>query len=585
MKRLIEGFLPENLMWRGGKAVLGKALGWATHSSAIMGIVKGVALNPITWLVGASVGAFMAMGNEISDTIDKVRDKQEKALLGRSHKDSLKKFQRIKNEFEGSDSGFVARNRNLILHATRAGGQAAIQEDGTLDVNAILHEAAKSSANDEREKAEFDKIIDVCADESKELDRERKLIGQVSRDLARNKNVSEQDKLQLGCDMDMMYNGEHVKMQYLPDGTPNPMEIRTRNLIGRTQLLQMLKDRKFRDDPKAPPNAEAEIKKYREAASRLLVVNSGKAAVNEGVLGTKMKFFGVDTGRVFGKNGKPTGKYHAGWEILHEGASYGFREVDAGEINWSDPRHVQAVLYNTIGQITQESETREQASMFGSLDTKWGEDRIEKPLFLELCDIFIDMMCKVTSHITAPGYASPRTPSHNLDMILKSERIESRVKYAGVEYDSKDQKLKEFFNMLVTRSEKFRGYIGDIVRRQVVNMIGNGKDKYVVMSSSNVFSDARGMVCLTPIKHANRYTLYKSMTTLTMDEYQRRVRTNNLPEAKYGGGDRFCYIVKFENDLFDGNIYQVKARFVKNVHEGQMEVMAGELAQLLIPYI
>ena len=72
VKRLIEGLLPENLVWRGAKSILGNALGWATHSSKIMGLAKTAMFNPMTWLFTASVGTFVAMGNQITNTIDKV---------------------------------------------------------------------------------------------------------------------------------------------------------------------------------------------------------------------------------------------------------------------------------------------------------------------------------------------------------------------------------------------------------------------------------------------------------------------------------------------------------------------------------
>lgn len=254
----------------------------------------------------------------------------------------------------------MARNRNLILQATRAGAQASVQlnKDGTLGADAILREAAESAARDADEKVELDKILNLCHDESEELEKEQKSLSRLTQG-----NPSEEDKLKMGCDMDMVYNGEHVKIGRLPEGTVNPLGVRARNLIGRTRLLQMLKDRKFRDDPNASPNADAEIKKYREAAERLLVVNDGKAEMDEDVLaklGEKMKYFQADTGVILDESGKPIRRSIPGWEIGREGTSYGFKEVEnAGAIDWSDPMNAVAVMNNTLGKMMQDSETRE----------------------------------------------------------------------------------------------------------------------------------------------------------------------------------------------------------------------------------
>ena len=484
----------------------------------------------------------------------------------------------------------MARNRNLILQATRAGAQASVQlnEDGTLGADAILREAAESAARDADEKVELDKILDLCHDESEELEREQKSLSRLAQG-----NPSEEDKLTMGCDMDMVYNGEHVKSGRLPDGTVNPLGVRARNLIGRTRLLQMLKDRKFRDDPNASPNADAEIKKYREAAERLLVVNDGKAAVDEDVLaelGEKMKYFQADTEVVLDESGKPIRRSIPGWEIGREGASYGFKEVEnAGAIDWSDPMNAVAVMNNTLGKMMQDSETREQADMFGAREMGVGEDEITKPLFLELCDIFIDMMCGVRSHITAPGYATPRSPSRNIDLILKSGRVESRVKADGrikeakVEYNPEDAKMTEFFNMLATRSEKFRGYVGGIVGQEVVGCIGS---RFTVISGVEGFHGRQDMVCIAPTKTYSTYTLYKNTTTFTLEEYNRLLKSNSLPKAMCAGGDRFCYLAMLDDKgRGPGDSYMCNVQFVGTSHGMAMDEMADRLANLLVPYI
>ena len=453
-----------------------------------------------------------------------------------------------------------------------------------------MREAAESAARDADEKAELDKILNLCHDESEKLEREQDSLSKLARG-----NPSERDKLMMGCEMDMVYNGEHVKMGVLPDGTPNPIGVRARNLIGRTRLLQMLKDRKFRDDPNAKPNADAEIKKYREAASKLLVVSDGKAAVDEdvlGKLGEKMKYFQADVGVILDKDGNPIRRSALGWEIRQEGTSYGFKEVgNASAIDWSNPMNAVAVMNNTLGKMMQDSVTREQADMFGAREMGVGEDEITKPLFLELCDIFIDMMCGVRSHITAPGYATPRSPSRNIDLILKSGRVESRVKADGrikeakVEYNPEDAKMTEFFNMLATRSEKFRGYVGGIVGQEVVGCIGR---RFTVISGVEGFHDRQDMVCIAPTKTYSTYTLYKNTTTFTLDEYNRLLKSNSLPKAMCAGGDRFCYLAMLDEkgrQRGPGDSYMCNVQFVGTSHGMAMDEMADRLAELLIPYI
>lgn len=231
--------------------------------------------------------------------------------------------------------------------------------------------------------------------------------------------------------------------------------------------------------------------------------------------------------------------------------------------------------------------------MFGAREMGVGEDEITKPLFLELCDIFIDMMCDVKSHITAPGYATPRSPSRNIDLILKSKRVESRVKADGrikeakVEYNPKDAKMTEFFNMLATRSEKFRGYVGGIVGQEVVGCIGG---RFTVISGVEGFHGRQDMVCIAPTKTYSTYTLYKNTTTFTLDEYNQLLKSNSLPKAMCAGGDRFCYLAMLDDKVRQpepgpGDSFMCNVQFVGTSHGMAMDEMADRLTELLIPYI
>lgn len=69
-------------MISGGKRIIGSALGWATNTPKIMSLVRAAAFNPITWIAGASIATFVAMGSQIADTIEKVNKREDELNVG-----------------------------------------------------------------------------------------------------------------------------------------------------------------------------------------------------------------------------------------------------------------------------------------------------------------------------------------------------------------------------------------------------------------------------------------------------------------------------------------------------------------------
>ena len=62
MRKIIEGFLPENLVWRGIKSLAGNVLGWSTYSPIITKALFGFVSNPVLMSGALFLGVFAHMG-------------------------------------------------------------------------------------------------------------------------------------------------------------------------------------------------------------------------------------------------------------------------------------------------------------------------------------------------------------------------------------------------------------------------------------------------------------------------------------------------------------------------------------------
>lgn len=155
------------------------------------------------------------------------------------------------------------------------------------------------------------------------------------------------NKRELAFDMTLKVDGTRITTDLITKKLTEQqaIELRTKNFIARVKLLQMLKDRKFRDD-NAGVVGEGEVKKYQEKVDNLISINNNSFSINESDLGQSIKFYTVDRSDKRGVDRTTIG----GFEMMQQGAYYGFKE-NKGKIDWNNSFAVEQAINFTMGSI------------------------------------------------------------------------------------------------------------------------------------------------------------------------------------------------------------------------------------------
>lgn len=606
MREIIEGFLPENLMWRGIKSLAGNVLGWATYSPIITKALFGFVSNPALMSGALFLGVFAHMGKQLGDTISVVQDKDRYNKLGIHYsKQYASRYETLRNSKKRNDGGFLDRNRNLILEASKSG----YWHNGPADfgnsvyhrkyVGQVLKEAVENGAKQDRDAKELDEIIDFVRNESEILDSERMSIIDAA-------SKTKDKQLDMAYDIMINHNGHKYITDLLPEDVQNPIEFRTKNLLARMKLLEVLKERGFKN---GDISAKDEIKKYKETVDKLAIINGGKAEIDENLLGDKLKLYTLNQNDKRGVKVKTIG----GFEMMDKNAYYGFKE-DTDGVSWNDADQVQQAINFTIGNIMQESDMKNTKELYdiSNTDMKFTSETapsnvqfddgemmqskssntfsITKEHFLEMCDIFVNMFCGVQSNIRIDSYSRPQNPRLMFAKICNSRRFkESKLKY-----NPQNKDMVEFFDMLFDNSKDFEKYFGSIIASHTKNaLIANN---YRILGVSSQIPDKGELVSLTDEVGAYsdispEMELYRYHTMSLIDyklsdkEVIRKINTRS-------GGNKYCYLVKVTNQV-PGTVNRrgeskypraILTIFDKNMHQRLMESLFDDLYNFLYPY-
>jgi hypothetical protein len=100
----------------------------------------------------------------------------------------------------------------------------------------------------------------------------------------------------------------------LPKEITNPIELRTKNLLYRIKLLDMLKSRKFAKNGDLT-SWKDEINAYEKAIDELkIIIKENKGFINDKVIGG-LKFYTMDTDRRYDKDGNLMTNTLGGFEL------------------------------------------------------------------------------------------------------------------------------------------------------------------------------------------------------------------------------------------------------------------------------
>ena len=308
LKKVLEGLLPKNLMLRGIKTLGGKALGWATHSGKILGVVRsaisGVLRSiPVTWPFMLAGAAFVVMGNELGEVIRNSKERQKELNLGEHYAKSLQKFQRKTRKAKYRD--FKDKNKSLIQKVT---GMGDGKNNGAVDANQILRDIFTQGGNiTDKEYTASDEIGKFCETQSKIFESERKSI------ISDSEKSGNDNKRQMQYQVMINFNDVKYLSNQLPKEITNPIELRTKNLLSRIKLLDMLKNRKFAKNGDLT-SWKDEINAYEKATDELIVIKDNKGFINDKVLGG-LKFYTMDTNRRYDKDGNIMTNTLGGFEL------------------------------------------------------------------------------------------------------------------------------------------------------------------------------------------------------------------------------------------------------------------------------
>ena len=330
---------------------------------------------------------------------------------------------------------FREKNKNLILKATTGGAE---QKHWQIDANQVLRDIVGNGGNTlDVQQDSQDEIMKFCEHQARILDGERKSL--IS-DSAIEKPFTEFDKKQkrqMGYTIMLNFDGRRYKSDMLPSGIKNPIELRTKSLLSRIKLLEMLKNRKFAKNGDLSKWND-EISEYNRRSDELVVIKGDVGDINDKVLGEQLKFYTLDYNKRYGTEGEK--RTVVGWEMMKNGAYYGFKE-NTGKIDWNNTEAVQKTINYTMGQITQEKQIeRDFGGVYGEKEIFIGENGeskmssdvnemsnkdilITKPHFLEMCAIVHNVFCDTKMNFQENSYIVPKPIFEDFNEIMNSDEI------------------------------------------------------------------------------------------------------------------------------------------------------------------